>query len=146
MLCNTKCIVLQSKSSVTDMPTVINPVRPWMKKPVNKATNKATNKVEPQRETPAQKEARLAPGRFYRTKRWQHIREAQLQETPYCEECYKKQQRLVEATVVDHIKPIRQGGSQTDPENLASLCAPCHNRKRQTERYSMAEYRKRNQQ
>lgn len=119
------------------MPTVNNPQRPWMKKPEKKA--------ETQRETPAQKEARLALGRFYRTKRWQHIRAAQLAETPYCEECFKLK-KLVTATVVDHIKPIRQGGSQTDPENLASMCEVCHNRKRQTEKFSMQAYRQRNQQ
>ncbi len=35
------------------------------------------------------------------------------------------------ARVVDHIKPINQGGETTD-SNLQSLCERCHNRKRST--------------
>lgn len=33
------------------------------------------------------------------------------------------------ATVVDHITPIRMGGSPTDERNLQCLCASCHSRK-----------------
>ena len=31
--------------------------------------------------------------------------------------------------VVDHVKPIKDGGSPTDWDNLQSLCQTCHNQK-----------------
>lgn len=36
----------------------------------------------------------------------------------------------VRAQVVDHIKPIREGGARLDLTNLQSLCARCNARKR----------------
>lgn len=45
-----------------------------------------------------------------------------------CEECLR-QGRLTPATVVDHVRPLKQGGAALDFRNLQSLCAACHGRK-----------------
>ena len=56
------------------------------------------------------------------------VRPAKLLQDPCCEKCLKKE-RLVEATEVDHIKPLEQGGAPFDFDNLQSLCKPCHVKK-----------------
>ena len=62
---------------------------------------------------------------------WEKKRAAQLEEEPWCRECYQ-QDRLVCATDVDHITPRRQFADPATadrPDNLQSLCATCHRRK-----------------
>ena len=49
-----------------------------------------------------------------------------LQANPVCEECLRRG-LVTEATVVDHIVPINEGGAPLDMSNLQSLCAKCHN-------------------
>lgn len=65
---------------------------------------------------------------FYNSKEWKRLRQNYLIEHPFCEEC-RKNGRLTKATVVDHIIPIRMGGSTLDENNLQALCASCHGRK-----------------
>ena len=65
---------------------------------------------------------------FYETKTWKFTRKNKLQLNPLCEEC-QRQGKLVKATMVDHIVPIKQGGSQLDYNNLQSLCWSCHSKK-----------------
>ena len=65
---------------------------------------------------------------FYKTYHWQKVRELQLNKEPLCRECAKKGKTTL-ATVVDHIRPIEQGGAMLDWDNLQSLCESCHNRK-----------------
>lgn len=67
--------------------------------------------------------------RFYSTANWQKIRAAQLAREPMCEACEE-----APATVVDHILPITRGGAKRDPENLQSMCRPCHQDKTNAER------------
>ncbi len=50
-----------------------------------------------------------------------------LAEEPFCREC-AKHNRIEIATDVDHIIPLRSGGTH-DRENLAPLCAACHSKK-----------------
>ena len=50
---------------------------------------------------------------------WRAIRAAKLAVTPFCELCGAT------ATVVHHIRPLRDGGTN-EPGNLQSLCAACH--------------------
>lgn len=50
-----------------------------------------------------------------------------LRREPLCRRCGH------EASQVDHIRPIRQGGARLDPENLQALCHSCHSRKTRTE-------------
>lgn len=59
--------------------------------------------------------------------RWQQLRVQQLNREPLCAEC-ERSGRVRSATQVDHIKPKHKGGTD-DPENLQSLCEPCHRRK-----------------
>lgn len=62
---------------------------------------------------------------------WQQIRTAVLTDEPWCRECARRG-LMVQATVVDHIVPLRQGGGY-ERSNLQPLCGPCHNRKRASE-------------
>lgn len=64
---------------------------------------------------------------WYDTQAWQRKRKAQLARQPLCEDCLKVG-RYTSATVAHHI--VKHNG---DPDlfwngELASVCAPCHNR------------------
>lgn len=65
--------------------------------------------------------------KFYWSKPWRRLRASVLRQHPFC-----RCGRL--ATVVDHIKPIKQGGASLDSRNLQPMCEECHNQKRQGER------------
>lgn len=71
-------------------------------------------------------------GRFYNTQQWQDIRRIQLNKEPLCREC-RQYGRTRAANEVDHITPIAEGGSATDPENLQSLCKTHHSQKTRRE-------------
>lgn len=62
---------------------------------------------------------------------WQKLREAYLRDNTHCVVCLAEG-KLTAARVVDHIVPLRQGGSN-DVSNLQALCDQCHNKKRQRE-------------
>jgi 5-methylcytosine-specific restriction protein A len=47
---------------------------------------------------------------------------------PLCRSCYLNGIDTP-AQVVDHVRPISEGGSKTDSNNLQPLCNSCHNRK-----------------
>nr|WP_249309140.1 HNH endonuclease signature motif containing protein [Ralstonia insidiosa] len=64
--------------------------------------------------------------RLYGTKRWFQLRHRQLSAHPLCSMC-QKLGKTTPATVADHKVPHR--GDETlffDPDNLDSLCKPCH--------------------
>jgi 5-methylcytosine-specific restriction enzyme A len=66
----------------------------------------------------------------YNTQRWQRLRKLKMQENPLCETCLQQYQRIVPATVVDHILAIKAGGEPYPPlDRLRSQCASCHNTK-----------------
>jgi 5-methylcytosine-specific restriction endonuclease McrA len=82
------------------------------------------------------KEARYNRGtsKFYSLKAWRDLRAAFLAVHPVCVGCGQ------EATVVDHIKPIRRGQqldvlAALDWSNLQAMCDRCHNQKRGHERH-----------
>ena len=54
---------------------------------------------------------------------WRKLRKAWLKQSPVCVACGWT------ANVVDHIRPVSQGGAFYDRNNLQSLCTSCHNRK-----------------
>jgi 5-methylcytosine-specific restriction protein A len=56
-----------------------------------------------------------------------------LNQHPLCVVC-ERFGRLIDARVVDHVVPIKQGGERFAATNLQSLCIRCHNRKTVTER------------
>lgn len=51
---------------------------------------------------------------------------------PLCAECRRKG-RVTLATERDHIKPLAEGGTDTD-DNVQGLCGPCHDAKSAAER------------
>ena len=65
----------------------------------------------------------------YSTSAWKRLRLAKLARDPLCE-FHALRGETVEATVVDHVVAVRQGG---DPfpslDRLSSLCASCHSEK-----------------
>ena len=65
---------------------------------------------------------------FYSSQAWKTTRKKHLELEPYCVECYKEG-KIVKATIVDHIVPIKQGGDKYDQSNLQSLCWSCHSKK-----------------
>ena len=70
--------------------------------------------------------------RFYDSNLWKRIRRAKLAANPLCELCFAK--GIIEvAQEVDHIKPIEEGGSATDMDNLMSLSKSCHSKKTRRE-------------
>lgn len=73
----------------------------------------------------------------YNSTRWRKDRLAHLSvsENPLCVLCLETG-KAVEATVSDHIKPIRQGGSAWDWDNRQALCVGCHARKSGREAHS----------
>lgn len=70
----------------------------------------------------------------YGTARWQKARLKHLQQHPLCVECTKLG-RTTEATIVDHIQPVRLGGEMWDETNYQSLCKPHHQAKSAKERH-----------
>lgn len=64
--------------------------------------------------------------RLYGTKQWFRLRHLQLKKEPICRFC-SQQKRVTAASIVDHIEPHRGDEEKFyDPENLQSLCKPCH--------------------
>jgi 5-methylcytosine-specific restriction protein A len=55
-----------------------------------------------------------------------------LAEEPVCRKCLE-QGRTRESKVVDHIKPLSEGGSD-ERTNKQGLCQPCHDAKSAAER------------
>ena len=66
------------------------------------------------------------------TRRWQRYRLIYLRQNPLCRAC-RAEGRTTAATVVDHIKPVNQGGAFWDADNHQPMCEPCHNRKTQVD-------------
>lgn len=60
--------------------------------------------------------------RDYNSPEWKYNRATVLRLEPSCRVCNSK------ATVVDHIKPLKQGGTHK-LDNLQALCKTCHDRK-----------------
>ena len=65
--------------------------------------------------------------RFYDKAVWHKARRIQLADEPLCRLCAASG-RTVPANDVDHIVPISLGGAELDPDNLRSLCRPCHSK------------------
>ena len=78
-------------------------------------------------------EHRPAIHKFYNTSRWRSLREYMMRKQPLCQECLKHG-IIKKGDLVDHIKPIREGGSPVSIKNLQVLCHECHNKKHADER------------
>jgi len=64
----------------------------------------------------------------YRSPMWRQVRREVLQRQPCCMYCLKEGMS-VEATVVDHIVPVKQGADFFDQQNLQGLCRSHHQQK-----------------
>ena len=62
---------------------------------------------------------------FYRRKAWLDTRALVLAKEPTCRNC-RTNNKIVEATMVDHITPMKKGGAPYAFENLQPLCYKCH--------------------
>ena len=67
-------------------------------------------------------------GRLYDRRRWHRVRARQLAREPLCRACAAVG-RTTLAEHVDHVVAIAAGGASFDPDNLQSLCGPCHSGK-----------------
>jgi 5-methylcytosine-specific restriction enzyme A len=65
---------------------------------------------------------------FYSNIRWQKFRNWYLSAHPLCEHC-GQEGRVTEATVVDHVVEIKDGGERFNDANSQALCRTCHARK-----------------
>lgn len=59
---------------------------------------------------------------------WRRLRAIVLSDEPLCRSC-SLAGLVTEATQVDHIKPISEGGGRLDRSNLQPLCDLCHGAK-----------------
>lgn len=66
--------------------------------------------------------------KFYHSKRWKSLRNYYFSMNPLCEEC-ERSGYIIEGREVDHIQPMRLGGSALSINNLQTLCKSCHARK-----------------
>ena len=66
--------------------------------------------------------------KFYNSKKWRSLRNYYYSMNPLCEEC-ERAGYIIEGRDVDHITPMRLGGSHTSLSNLQTLCKTCHARK-----------------
>ena len=57
---------------------------------------------------------------------WVKVRDRYLKQFPLCYRCQNKYNRVTAATLVHHIKRIRDAGPVLDTNNLMSLCVKCH--------------------
>ena len=72
----------------------------------------------------------------YNTTQWRKYRRAYLAMHPLCVECGRV------AEVVDHIEPVRFGGSFYDSDNHQAMCHRCHNSKSGRESHQPITYTK----
>lgn len=63
---------------------------------------------------------------------WRRKREAVMKRDQYLCQLCKQKGRITEATEMDHIVNVAEGGTD-DESNLQSLCTPCHDAKSQAE-------------
>ena len=69
----------------------------------------------------------------YNSVEWIKLRNLVRNEEPLCRTC--KAKGIIRPTeIIDHIKPILDGGEALDRDNLQGLCTTCHNAKSAKER------------
>lgn len=65
---------------------------------------------------------------FYQSRSWIKFRNWFRAKNPLCKHCLEKG-IVTPMKIVDHIKPISEGGEKFSEDNCQSLCQECHNRK-----------------
>ena len=93
---------------------------------IREGTYCAAHRREKKREIDKKRES--AAKRGYDA-RWRRLRKWHLNRHPLCVDPFGDHEgRITSATLVDHIMPLRQGGTHA-LENLQSCCTKCHNKK-----------------
>lgn len=64
--------------------------------------------------------------RFYASAAWRSVRALRLALNPLCQSC-SKVGITKSATIVHHVKPVKEGGEPLDLNNTESCCHRCHN-------------------
>ena len=101
-------------NTITNMPNFPkSKSRPWIPKRKSSTNEHTTSR--------ATKE--FIP--FYNSKRWRSLRRYYISMNPLCEECIKHDY-TTPGECVDHIIPMRDGGSMVGLNNLQTLCNSCH--------------------
>ena len=83
---------------------------------------------------------RYNPDPFYHSKEWKVTRGTHIQgftkandgtmlSNKYCIDCYNESKKKEPMHTVDHVTPIKLGGSRTDKKNLQSQCKRHHAKK-----------------
>lgn len=92
-----------------------SPARPWLKKrkPFERSKDKANRDV-------------------YDSPKWKALRWAVRLDEPLCRACLDAG-LAVDTYVIDHVRPINQGGAAFDRANLQGLCRACHEVKSRSE-------------
>lgn len=71
----------------------------------------------------------------YHSKKWKLTRVVVLdRDNHLCQECKRNGFIAVTGRTVDHIQPVKRGGSVFGLHNLETLCDTCHARKSQSEK------------
>lgn len=69
----------------------------------------------------------------YQNHIWRKVSKRFRIDNPLCAKC-QENGLTRPSEVVDHIKPINQGGDPWNPANFQALCVECHNKKSRSER------------
>ena len=96
--------------------------------------SKPTPKRKPWQEERVPHQRSIDNSRIYNGRKWRNFRDVRLQEEPLCRFCTEKG-LVVEATVLDHIVRIVDGGAVYTRANTQPLCTKCHNSKSGRERH-----------
>ena len=79
--------------------------------------------------------------KLYHTTRWRKAREWFLMNNYECVKC-REYGKYTPATVVDHIKPVTEGGEFWDEDNWQPMCKFCHNAKSAREMHNRKKLQK----
>ena len=64
---------------------------------------------------------------FWGTRNWQMLKmRVHKRDDWTCQICGKRKTYSFSANHADHIIPVADGGDEWDPENIRTLCVPCH--------------------
>jgi len=80
--------------------------------------------------------------KLYNSRRWRGLRNMYYKYNPLCVMC-KRNNTIKEGKVVDHIKPVSEGGLFYEWKNLQTLCTQCHAKKTAREVNNRIKQRKR---
>lgn len=119
------------KNSMPKIPTACQfPACPKVSWKGHYCTEHATSINKTNRETRETNDATLRESQeFYQSTRWRKLRNWFIKQNPICLHCGRPAQEI------DHIQPIRQGGSAMSVDNLQSLCTSCHAIKSNKEKF-----------